>query len=53
MLDTITDLLGILNNSQINLNVSYDDLISCSLYELQYWINRGNRIVEMLKEQNE
>ncbi|WP_155729706.1 hypothetical protein [Streptobacillus moniliformis] len=45
-------MLGILNNSQINLNVSYDDLISCSLYELKYWISRANKIVEMLKEQD-
>jgi len=46
----VTDLLGVLNHSEINLNISYDTLISCSLYELQYWIERGNELVERANE---
>lgn len=53
LLDTITDLLGVLNHTKINLNISYNDLMTCSLYELSYWIKRGNELADIVKEQYE
>lgn len=49
-LELITDLLRVLN--YFKLNISYEELISCSLYELDYWINKANELVKEEDERN-
>lgn len=39
----MTELLRVLN--YFKLNISYDEIISCSLYELDYWIEKANNLV--------
>ena len=47
-LDMITELLRVLNYFKVN--VSYDSMLDCSLYELDYWIARANKFVEEEEE---
>ena len=44
----ITELLRVLNYFKVN--VSYDSMLDCSLYELDYWIARANKFVEEEEE---
>ena len=47
-LDTVTELLRVLNYFKVN--VSYDSMLDCSLYELDYWIARANKFIEEEEE---
>jgi len=44
----ITELLRVLNYFKVNM--SYDSMLDCSLYELDYWIARANKLVEEEEE---
>ena len=44
----ITELLRVLTYFKVN--VSYDSMLGCSLYELDYWIARANKFVEEEEE---
>ncbi|MEX6493279.1 hypothetical protein [Fusobacterium animalis] len=44
----ITELLRVLNYFKVNM--SYDSMLDCSLYELDYWIDRVNKLVEEEEE---
>jgi hypothetical protein len=44
----ITELLRVLNYFKVNM--SYDSILDCSLYELDYWIARANKLVEEEEE---
>ena len=50
-LELITDLLRVLN--YFKLNISYEELTSCSLYELDYWVNKANELVREEEEKNQ
>lgn len=45
----MTDLLEVLNmknDFKSSLNISYDTLIGCSLYELEYWQTRAEELIQ-------
>jgi len=47
--DCITTLVEVLNYSDENktsINVSYETLINCRLYELEYWNLRAEKLLE-------
>ena len=44
----ITELLRVLNYFKVNM--SYDSMLDCSLYELDYWIFRADKLVEEEEE---
>jgi len=49
LLDTVTDILEALNFSneyKSSLNMSYETLMSCSLYELEYWQTRAEELIQ-------
>ena len=52
ILDLITDLLLVMNNKRLGLNMSYNDLMSCSLYELDYWNIRAEELLAKINEEN-
>ena len=49
LLDIVTDILEALNFSneyKSSLNMSYETLMSCSLYELEYWQTRAEELIQ-------
>ena len=56
LLDIITDILEALNMSndyKTGINMSYETLMSCSLYELEYWQTRAEELVQEAEERHE
>lgn len=52
ILDLITDLLLVMNNKRLGLNMSYNDLMCCSLYELDYWNIRAEELLAKINKEN-
>ncbi len=49
----VTDILEALNFSseyKSSLNISYETLMSCSLYELEYWQSRAEELLQEAEE---
>ena len=38
--------LNLSNDYKSSLNISYDTLIGCSLYELEYWQTRAEELIQ-------
>ena len=37
-------------SGMLKVNISYDSMLDCSLYEFDYWIARANKLVEEEEE---
>ncbi|WP_314010518.1 hypothetical protein [Pseudostreptobacillus hongkongensis] len=41
-----------MNNKRLGLNMSYNDLMCCSLYELDYWNIRAEELLAKINKEN-
>nr|DAQ44945.1 MAG TPA: hypothetical protein [Caudoviricetes sp.]DAS33982.1 MAG TPA: hypothetical protein [Caudoviricetes sp.]DAU34190.1 MAG TPA: hypothetical protein [Caudoviricetes sp.] len=53
MVADILEVLNFSNDYKIGLNMSYSSLMDCSLCELEYWSERGKKLIEDAEERAE